>query len=312
MQHAIVTPLVLGFIALFVVLTLASTITAALVRMYPEKSFVELKLRIQTWWGLVGILLLALSVDHKFALAIFAIVTFLAFREFLSIIPTRKGDHCVLLLAYALIPLQYTWVALGSNQLFLTFIPLWTMLAVPLHLVLLGEPKGFLFSAGTLQWGLMTIVFGISHAARLLSLPDAVDRQASGEMLVFYLLVLTQVNDVAQYLWGKACGKRQAAPRVSPNKSVEGLLGGVVTTTLLAWMLAPSFTPMNDLHASVSGLLIAGSGFVGDIVISAVKRDVGVKDSGRLLPGHGGMLDRLDSLTFTAPVFFYYVRYFYY
>lgn len=312
MQHAIVTPLALGFIALFVVLTLASTITAALVRMYPEKSFVELKLRIQTWWWLGGLLLLALSIDHKLALAIFAIVTFLAFREFLSIVPTRKSDHCVLLLAYALIPFQYTWVALGSNQLFLTFIPLWTMLAVPLHLVLLGESKGFLLSAGTLQWGLMTIVFGISHAAFLLTLPQAADGRASGEMLVFYLLVLTQLNDVAQYLWGKACGKRQAAPKVSPNKSLEGLLGGVVTTTVLAWTLAPWLTPMNDLQACISGLLIGASGFIGDIVISAVKRDVGVKDSGRLLPGHGGMLDRLDSLTFTAPVFFYYVRYFYY
>jgi phosphatidate cytidylyltransferase len=131
-------------------------------------------------------------------------------------------------------------------------------------------------------------------------------------MLVFYLLVLTQLNDVAQYLWGKACGRHKVAPTVSPGKTVEGLLGGIATTTLLAWMFAPYLTPMHGLPAIASGLLIGVAGFVGDLVVSAVKRDLGVKDTGTLLPGHGGMLDRLDSLTLTAPLFFHFVHYLYY
>lgn len=315
MELVSVTPLSLGFIVLFITLTVASVVTVTLIRLRPEKSFLELKLRVQTWWWLVGLLLVTLSANRTIALAIFAVVTFLALREFLSIIPTRTGDHWVLLAAYIVIPLQYAWVEGGHFRLFLSFIPLWTMLVVPMHLVLLGDPRGFLRSASTLQWGVMAIVFSISHAAYLLMLPpvaNGTNGQVTGKMLVFYLLVLTQVNDVAQYLWGKACGRHRAAPKVSPGKTVEGLVGGVATTTVLAWILAPWLTPMDGLHACVSGILIGASGFIGDIVISAVKRDVGVKDSGSLLPGHGGMLDRLDSLTFTAPIFFHFIHYFYY
>jgi phosphatidate cytidylyltransferase len=160
----------------------------------------------------------------------------------------------------------------------------------------------------------MTTVFSLSHLAYLLALPPHAGAHGAvrGEMLVFFLLVLTQINDVAQFLWGKLLGRHKVAPRVSPNKTVEGLLGGVATTTLLAWLLGPWFTPMSPLHSVLAGGLISLFGFTGDVVISAIKRDIGVKDSGNLLPGHGGILDRLDSLTYTAPLFFHYLYYFYY
>ena len=131
-------------------------------------------------------------------------------------------------------------------------------------------------------------------------------------MMLFYLVTLTQLNDVAQYLWGKSCGKRKIAPKVSPNKTLEGFVGGALTTSVLGWLLGPWLTPFSPLYAALAGLLIGTMGFIGDIVISAVKRDIGVKDSGRLLPGHGGILDRLDSLTYTAPLFFHYVHYLYF
>lgn len=300
-----------GIVALLVV---ASLVTATLMRLHPARNYVELKLRIQTWWWLTGMLFLALSFNRTVAVVVLTFVSFLAFKEFISLIPTRPTDKAVLLLAYLAIPVQYWWVSIGWYGMFIIFIPVYVFLLLPLRMVMAGETRGFLRAAGTLHWGLMTTVFSISHMAYLLALPVHAGAHGAvrGEMLLFYLLVLTQLNDVAQYLWGKLLGRHQVAPKVSPNKTVEGVLGGIVTTTLLAWLLGPWFTPLSPLYSLLAGGLISLFGFTGDVVISAIKRDIGVKDSGSLLPGHGGILDRLDSLTYTAPLFFHYVYYLYY
>ena len=146
--------------------------------------------------------------------------------------------------------------------------------------------------------------------AFLLVLPD--DGKQTGALLVLFLVGLTEFNDIAQYLWGKSIGRIKVTPRVSPNKTLAGLVGGVATTTLMAALLGPLITPLSIPLSLLAGLIIGISGFCGDVVMSAIKRDIGVKDSGTLLPGHGGILDRLDSLIFTAPVFFHFIRYFYY
>ena len=303
-----------AFAGVVLLLTVASICTAVLIATRPGKNYIELKLRIQTWWWLVAILFVALVFHRTVAVVVFGLVSFMAFKEFLSIAPTRRADYRVLLLAYLTIPVQYLWVGMNWYGMFIIFIPVYVFLLLPMRMVLIGETQGFLRAAGTLQWGLMTTVFSISHMAFLLNMPERSGSHGSisGEMLVFYLLLLTQSNDVAQYLWGKLLGRRKVAPSVSPNKTLGGLLGGVLTTTLLAWLLAPGFTPMSELHAVCAGILISLFGFIGDVVISAVKRDIGIKDSGTLLPGHGGILDRLDSLTYTAPLFFHYIYYLYY
>jgi phosphatidate cytidylyltransferase len=178
--------------------------------------------------------------------------------------------------------------------------------------VLAGETANFLRAMGTLHWGLMAMVFSISHVAYLLVLPDEVNPGAGGAGLVLFLVFLTQFNDVSQFLWGKLFGRHKAVPTVSPGKSLEGLIGGVVTTTALAFFLGPWLTPLDQLQSLGAGAIIATAGFVGDVVISALKRDLGVKDSGNLLPGHGGVLDRVDSLIYTAPLFFHYTVYLHY
>jgi phosphatidate cytidylyltransferase len=304
------TPIHAAFAGVLALLVCASTVTAGLIRMHPERNYLELRLRIQTWWWLALLMLAALSMPSSYAMVIFGAISFLAFKEFLSIAPTRRADRRVLLLAYLAIPVQYLWVGMAWYGMFIIFIPVYVFLLLPMRMVLIGETQGFLRAAGTIQWGLMMTVFSLSHMAYLLMLPA--HHNVTGAMLVFYLVALTQLNDVAQYLWGKACGKRPVAPKVSPNKTLEGLLGGIATTTLLAWLLAPSLTPMAPLHAAFAGILISVFGFIGDIVVSAVKRDIGVKESGTLLPGHGGILDRIDSLTYTAPLFFHYIYYLYY
>src|SRR5258707_9115234 len=179
-------------------------------------------------------------------------------------------------------------------------------------MVLIGEMEGFIRAAGTLHWGLMVTVFSLSHAAYLLALPPSGNPVAGGQGLLLYLLVLTELNDVAQYIWGKTFGHQKVLPKVSPKKTVEGLAGGVLTTILAAVILAPLLTPLRACEAAGMGLVLGLGGFFGDVTISAVKRDLRIKDSGTILPGHGGILDRVDSLTFTAPLFFHLLYFMHY
>ena len=126
---------------------------------------------------------------------------------------------------------------------------------------------------------------------------------------MIFLLFTTQFNDVSQYVWGKMLGRHKIIPKVSPNKTWEGFLGGLLTVTLISALLAPYLTTLNMLQGVAAGLIIGIAGFFGDVVISAIKRDLQIKDSGTMIPGHGGILDRLDSLIYTAPLFFHYVNY---
>jgi phosphatidate cytidylyltransferase len=158
----------------------------------------------------------------------------------------------------------------------------------------------------------MAMVFSVSHVAYLLVLPAGVNPGAGGAGLVLFLVFLTQFNDVAQYCWGKLLGRHKALPSVSPGKTTEGVIGGLATTVALAWLLAGWLTPLSDIEALAAGALIGMAGFIGDVTVSALKRDLGVKDSGSLLPGHGGILDRIDSLIYTAPLFFHFIYYLHY
>jgi phosphatidate cytidylyltransferase len=240
------------------------------------------------------------------------VLSFIALREYLSLIPTRFSDRRVLLWAYLAIVLQYFWIYIGWYGMFLIFIPLYMFLLLPMRMLLNGETEGFLNAIGTLHWGLMLNVYTISHLSYLIMLPLSGNPIAGGTGLLVYLLLLTEINDISQYIFGKLFGRHKIIPKVSPNKTVEGLLGGVLTTTGLAIALAPWLTPFDLIHSACLGLLLSLTGFIGDVNISAVKRDLGIKDSGTILPGHGGILDRIDSLTYTAPLFFHFTVYFYY
>jgi phosphatidate cytidylyltransferase len=270
----------------------------------------ELTRRIRSWWVMAFIFALALVVDRRISLLFFAALSFVALKEYLSLIPTRRADRRILFWIYLSIPFQYLWIYQSWYGMFIIFIPVYMFLFVPIRMVLAGEPKGFLKAAGTLHWGLMTTVFSLSHAAGLLVLPEAVNSPAGAAGVLLFLVVLTQLNDVAQFIWGKALGKRKVVPTVSPNKTLEGLVGGVATTSLLAFLAGPLLTPFSRPEAAVVGLVLGLLGFFGDVSISALKRDLGIKDSGGAIPGHGGVLDRVDSLTYTAPIFFHYLRYF--
>jgi phosphatidate cytidylyltransferase len=171
-----------------------------------------------------------------------------------------------------------------------------------------GQTDGFLHAVGLLSWGLMITVFSLSHTALLLAYGV---RHGGGAGPLLFLVGLTQFNDVAQFTWGKLFGRHTIVPKVSPKKTWEGFIGGLLTTIVIATLVGPYLTPMPRLWSALAGALIAGSGFLGDITISASKRDLGVKDSGTLIPGHGGILDRVDSLIYAAPVFFHFLNFFF-
>jgi phosphatidate cytidylyltransferase len=277
--------------------------------MRPRGNWTELRQRVRTWWIMAAMFAAALTLSRRVSLLFFAFVSFLALKEFLSLIPTRRADRSVLLWAYLAIPVQYLWIDMRWYGMFIVFIPVFAFLLLPMRMVLIGETEGFLRAAGTLHWGMMTTIFSLSHVAFLLVLPHGMNPHGGGPALVLFLVFLTQFNDVAQYLWGRTLGRHKVIPKVSPNKTVEGLLGGLLTTVVLAWLLARWLTPFDDAEAVVAGVILGLGGFVGDVVISALKRDLRIKDSGSLLPGHGGILDRIDSLCYTAPLFFHYVWY---
>jgi phosphatidate cytidylyltransferase len=301
-----------SLVGLFILLAVATQIAFILKKTNPQKNYTELDLRIKSWWGMTCIFTLAMIVSRNVSLVFFALISFLALKEFFSIIPTRRADRRVLFWAYLAIPVQYYWVSIEWYGMFIIFVPVYMFLFLPMRMVIIGETKEFLRAAGTLHWGMMTLLFSISHIAYLLVLPASDDFKAGGPGLVLFLVFLTQFNDVSQYVWGKLFGKHKIIPKVSPNKTVQGFLGGVITTTVLSVLLSGWLTPLNLQLAIAAGILISVAGFIGDVTISALKRDIGIKDSGSLLPGHGGILDRIDSLTYTAPLFFHFIYYFYF
>nr|WP_321532367.1 phosphatidate cytidylyltransferase [uncultured Desulfuromonas sp.] len=297
---------------IFAILLVSSILVILLQQKNRDKDYTELSQRVRSWWVMVVVFSLAIISNKTISILFFALISFLALKEYLSLIPTRRADRRVLFWAYLTIPIQYYWVAIGWYGMFIIFIPVYVFLFLPTRMMLIGETKDFLRAAGTLHWGGMITVFSLSHMAFLLVLPAAGNPAAGGAGLVLYLVFLTQFNDVAQYTWGKLFGKTPIVPTVSPKKTWEGFGGGVATSILCAMLLAPLLTPLNFIESACAGLLISGGGFIGDVIISAVKRDIGVKDSGSLLPGHGGILDRIDSLTYTAPLFFHFIYYLHY
>jgi phosphatidate cytidylyltransferase len=241
------------------------------------------------------------------SVALFGVAAFLALREFLTVAPAGVSDHRALLLCfYVFTPLQFLLVARGSIALFSILIPVVAFLIIPTRNALNGDCDRFLERTALLQWGLMVCVYNISFAPALLRLEIPGD--ASGAKLLLFFVIVVQASDVLQYVWGMCLGRRTIAPRVSPSKAWEGFIGGVACATLLGTLLW-WITPFSLGQAALMSLGIALLGFAGGLTMSAIKRDRGVKDYGALVRGHGGVLDRLDSLCFAAPLFFYATRF---
>lgn len=235
-------------------------------------------------------------------------ISLFALREFISLLPTRRGDYFPLLIAfYFVIPYQYYLVYINWYGLYSIFIPLYVFLLIPIASLKQEDTTHFLERSAKIQWGLMVSVFCISHVPALLNL-KLPEFYGDKIWLAIWLIIVVQTSDVLQYVCGKLFGKHKVAPVLSPSKTVEGLLGGIILATLLGITLK-WLTPFNYWQAALIGLIVCIFGFFGGLVMSAIKRDRGVKDWGQLIQGHGGMLDRIDSICFSAPIFFHILRY---
>ena len=296
------------------ILVLASVIGVVLKRKAKNdaaRATIEnLNARTRAWWKMCTIFALTLLIGRVGSLVLFGLLSLLALREYITLVPTRRGDHRTLLWSFFIItPLQYYLIGIAWYGFFAIMIPVFAFVFVPTRIAMSGDAEHFLERAAKIQFGLMICAFCLSHAPALLILdiPGFAGRNAQ---LLLYLVLVDQMSDVLQYVWGKLAGKHKIAPSVSPNKTWEGFLGGVATATLLGaalWWATP-FTP---LQAAGMSLVITLLGFAGGLVMSAIKRDAGVKDFGAVIEGHGGILDRIDSLCFAAPIFFHLVRYFF-
>ena len=303
--------LLAGIVGLLALSTLIGQVLARRVGSGDARPVIDnLNARIRAWWVMTAVFAAALATGGIGSVVLFALTSFLALREFITLTPTRRGDHRTLFWAFfVLAPLQYVLVGIQWYGLFAIFLPVYAFLFIPVRSALAGETEDFLARTATIQWGLMIAVYCVSHAPALLMLqiPGYPDQ---GAKLLLYLIVVVQLSDVMQYVFGKTLGRHRIVPGVSPNKTWEGTIGGIATATLVGTALWWA-TPFSPAAAAAIAFAICLAGFGGGLVMSAIKRDRGVKDFGTLIEGHGGVLDRIDSLCFAAPLFFHLVRYFY-
>ena len=275
----------------------------------PHAVIDNLNARINAWWVMILIIFAAAALGFYGVIGLFFVISFMALREFLSLLYIRRGDHLALAACfYVILPLQYFLVAIDWFSMFTIFIPVYGFLFLPILSALLGATAHFLDRSTKVQWALMISVFCISHIPAILTL-DIEGFEDKKLLLMIFLILVVQSSDVLQYVWGKLFGKHKIAPKLSPSKTVEGFVGGVVSASVLGGLLY-WLTPFNPVQAVLMSLLICLMGFLGGLVMSAMKRSVGVKDWGNMISGHGGMLDRMDSLCFAAPIFFHVVRYY--
>ncbi len=264
--------------------------------------------RIRAWWVMAALVGVAFALGRVGVIVLFALVSLFALREFITLTPTRRGDYYALLLAfYVVLPAQYWLVHIDWYGMYTLLIPVYAFLVLPIMSALGGDTTRFLERTAKVQWGLMISVFCISHVPALINLPIP-GYEGRNLLLIAFLVIVVQSSDVLQYVWGKLAGRHLVAPSLSPSKTWEGLVGGVASATALGaalWWI----TPFTVWQAALLALVINLMGFLGGLVMSAIKRDRGVKDWGHSIEGHGGVLDRLDSVCFAAPVFFHFIRY---
>jgi phosphatidate cytidylyltransferase len=309
--QAVPTQLVTLFAGVFAVLALASTIGALLRRRLagqPSDKIDNLVARVNAWWVMVVVLALAFAFGKPGVVVLFAFISFMALREFVSLAYTRRGDHWALAAAFfVFLPLQYVLVYVEWYGLYAILVPVYAFLLLPIFAALSADTTRFFERAAKMQYALMLCVYCIAYIPALMTLRIP-GRDDANVLVIAWLVLVVQGSDVLQYVWGQLTGRHAIAPLLSPSKTVEGFVGGVASATLLGtalWWITP-FTPW---QAALIALAVSLMGFFGGLVMSALKRDRGVKDWGTLIEGHGGMLDRLDSLIFAAPVYFHVVRY---
>ncbi len=279
---------------------------------------------LRTWWMLVTLGIAGLLAGRLGICLLLTAASCIAWFELTTMFSARAQDRLAIRAGYGLIVINYFLILIGSISLFVVFIPVSSLLVLAVLLLIKGEPTGYIRSAGGLLWGIMFLGYGVSHAALLLILPASSTGPIGPAGWFLFLVILTETDDIFQAIVGRLFGahkRHRITPTISPNKTWEGFFGGMLVIVILAPLIAPWLTTLGRqagpfalseplqpvIGPMLAAILISFAGFFGDINMSAIKRDSGVKDSSKLLPGMGGVIDRVDSLTLTAPVFVYFL-----
>lgn len=318
------TPLYWVLAALFCCIVAASIVRFVALRNADEATRRQRFASLRTWWMLTIAVSVALLAGLAGICLLLAAASCAGWFEFTRIYGARSEDRLAIHAGYALILIHYLLISLASTPLSIVFLPVASFVVIAVSLLVEDEPGNYLRSAGSLLWGLMFLGFGVSHAAFLITLPATAAGPLGAVGWFLFLVVLTEADDIFQALVGRRFGahkRHRIAPVVSPNKTWEGFVGGLLAIVILAPLIAPWLTTLGRVPGPFSlpqalqpwvapilvAIVVSVAGFFGDINMSAIKRDAGVKDSGKLLPGMGGVIDRVDSLTLTAPLFAYFV-----
>ena len=275
-------------------------------RIQPDRDYAAIGVRFKTWWGMFFIFCLATLFNPIVSLLSLMALTFFALKEYFSMIKTRKADRRLFLWAYLAIPVQFYWIYIEWYGMFIVFIPLYVFLFLPLPRIINKGTVGFLRSVSSTQWGLMLMVFGLSHLAYF---QFATPQYGAG--LVLFLVVLTQLNDVIHHLASVYFGKRKVVPTANPHLTWEGFACAFVVTTVVSYLIYPYLTPLTPTFGLVSGMLISLSGFFGSLTVSVLKRDLLIGDDDKFDALKKSYLSRIDSLAYTSPVFFHLIRYYF-
>ena len=275
--------------------------------------------RLQFWFMICALLAVSLFLGTIPTVILFGLLSFWALREFITMTPTRLGDHRTLVWVFVgFTPVQYILVAFDQYALFTVVIPVYASLFIPARIAFTGDRERFLERTAKIQFGLLICVYSLSHAAALLNL-NLVQWQTGGwkpwggktaGLLIFFMIIV-QVSDALHFVWDRLFGKHLIASEVNETKTWEGLIGAALCSALLGMILQLlPITPFTWYGAALMALVISVMASSGSMTMSAIKRDRGVKNYGTLVQGHVGILDRIDSICFAAPIFFHLTRYF--
>ncbi len=285
--------------------------------------------RLRIWWMMVAILVCGFLLHRIGTIVLFGLVSFWALREFITMTPTRRGDHRALFWVFFIFtPLQYfliilnhlspSWITAGRTidfyGLYSIMIPVYGSLFIPARIALGGDFKRFLERSAKIQSGLLICVYSLSFAPALLDLSlqhaDGRPWNGSNVTLLFFFLLIAQLAGVLQRAWTRLIGNHPVARDINAGRTWEGVVGSVLSTGMIGAALFWA-TPFAVWEAGVMGMVVACMSFAGTMTMSAIKRDRGVNDTGTLVQGHAGLLDQIDDICFAAPVFYHLTRFFF-
>jgi phosphatidate cytidylyltransferase len=325
-MSAVFEPRTLGLVLGVLVLLAAATVIIRALRARNDSGLNTaildtFRMRVHAWWVLWSILAATFFIGQTATtptVVLSGLGAFWALREFITLTPTRPGDHRTLFIVFFVItPLQFVLVGMENYPLYSIVIPVYAFLIIPGLIAVAGDYKRFLERTAKIEAGLLICVYCLSYAPALLTLQlepkdlPATLSPGANTRLLFFFVFMVQLSDALQYAWAQIPSRHVIAPAINPTKTWEGLLGGSASVTLLGgvmWWATP-FQGANWWMAAAMSLVISVMGFAGGLTLSAIKRDRGVRDYGTLVEGHGGLLDRIDSLCFSAPVFFHFMLY---